>query len=309
MTATAADTAAAAQRRFVDELVAHGLLVPSGVPGVFGRAHEFENVIERFERHVSSAGSSDGAEIFRFPPLINRAHFVQSEYLKSFPDLAGCVHSFVGGDAEHAELLGAVEHGNDWGKLLAQTDVVFTPAACYPLYPMIAGTLPSGGRLFDVYSYCFRHEPSPDPARMQVFRQREYVRVGDAAACAKFRDLWHERGMAIMDAVELPAKSVVANDPFFGRRGRMLAADQRDQALKFELVVPITSTEKPTACVSLNYHQDHFGRAFRIKTPDGADAHTACIGFGVERVALALFRTHGLSTANWPAGVRRTLGL
>jgi seryl-tRNA synthetase len=112
-----------------------------------------------------------------------------------------------------------------------------------------------------------------------------------------------------MAAVGLDAKAVLANDPFFGRRGRMLSADQRDQSLKFELVVAITSTEKPTACVSLNYHQDHFGHLFGIKTADGVNAHTACIGFGVERIALALFRTHGMTPSAWPASVRGVLEL
>jgi seryl-tRNA synthetase len=124
-----------------------------------------------------------------------------------------------------------------------------------------------------------------------------------------FRDLWHERGLAILKAVGLPVTSVIANDPFFGRRGRMLKADQRDQSLKFELVVPVCSTEKPTACVSLNYHQEHFGHAFGIRTAEGEAAHTACIGFGVERIALALFKTHGFDVARWPASVRKVLGL
>lgn len=305
----AGTAATEAYREFLDALIAHGLLVPSGVKGLVGRGHAFEDVIERFERYVSKVGSADGAERFRFPPLISRRDFQQSEYLKAFPDMAGCVHSFMGGDREHAELLGLVERGEDWSAALKMTDVVLTPAACYPLYPMLRGTLPPGGRLFDVYSYCFRHEPSDDPARMQSFRQREYVRVADFQAAKDFRDLWMERGLKIMADVGLDAKAVVANDPFFGRRGRMLAADQRDQSLKFELVVAITSTEKPTACVSLNYHQDHFGHLFGIRTASGENAHTACIGFGVERVALALFKTHGMRPSQWPASVRGVLEL
>ena len=144
---------------------------------------------------------------------------------------------------------------------------------------------------------------------MQVFRQQEYVRVGDADAVRVFRDLWLERGLAILNALGLAVRHVPANDPFFGRRGRMLAADQRDQELKFELVVPICSTEKPTACASLNYHQDHFAHLFGIKLPDGTNAHTACIGFGTERITLALFKTHGFDTAKWPATTRQVLGL
>ncbi|MEY2406368.1 MAG: hypothetical protein QOG39_1284, partial [Acidimicrobiaceae bacterium] len=39
----------------------------------------------------------------------------------------------------------------------------------------------------------------------------------------------------------------------------------------------------------------------------GEVAHTACIGFGLERIALALIKTHGTDLASWPAGVRASL--
>ncbi len=65
------------------------------------------------------------------------------------------------------------------------TDLVLTPAACYPVYPAIAarGRLPAGGVTIDAGgSYVFRHEPSRDPARMQMFHQREIVRIGEPEA-------------------------------------------------------------------------------------------------------------------------------
>jgi hypothetical protein len=40
---------------------------------------------------------------------------------------------------------------------------------------------------------------------------------------------------------------------------------------------------------------------------DGTPAATACIGFGLERVTLALLDRHGLDPAQWPAGVWRVL--
>jgi hypothetical protein len=33
------------------------------------------------------------------------------------------------------------------------------------------------------------------------------------------------------------------------------------------------------------------------------------VGFGLERVALALFKTHGLDPRSWPADVRNVLAL
>ena len=89
----------------------------------------------------------------------------------------------------------------------------------------------------------------------------------------------------------------------------MLAANQKDQKLKFELLCPITSKEKPTAIMSFNYHQDHFSKMFQIKTADGELAQTACLGFGMERCILAMFATHGFELQKWPAEVRKILAL
>jgi seryl-tRNA synthetase len=297
------------QREFLDALVKARLLIPSGVAGVFGRSGVFEDVVDRVDGCVSRLCAGDGVEKIRFPPVVTRKNFERSEYLKSFPDLAGVIHSFRGTERDHAAVLAKQEAGEDWSAGLPHADLVMTPAACYPLYPMLTGTLPAGGRRFDVLSYCFRHEPSVDPARMQLFRMHENVRVGEPADVLEFRAQWQERGVALLRSLQLPCHVDAANDPFFGRAGRMLAANQRDQGLKFELLVPICSTEKPTACVSFNYHQDHFGHLFDIHLADGRVAHTACVGFGLERTTLALLKTHGLDPARWPAAVLQVLGL
>ena len=192
---------------------------------------------------------------------------------------------------------------------LSGEDVVLIPAACYPLYPIAAklGPLPASGRTYDIQSYCFRREPSIDPARMQSFRQREHVRIGTREQVLEFRELWIGRGKIFADLLQLPFTVDLANDPFFGRQGQLLANSQRDQALKFELLVPITSTEKPTACMSFNCHEEHFGRAWDLRFADGAVASTGCVGFGLERLTLALLAHHGLDPERWPASVRKAL--
>jgi seryl-tRNA synthetase len=73
--------------------------------------------------------------------------------------------------------------------------------------------------------------------------------------------------------------------------------------------VPIHAREHPTACCSFNYHRDLFGRAWKIETADGTPAHSACVGFGVERITLALFKHHGFAVDQWPGKVRGVLGL
>lgn len=297
------------QTSFLDRLFDKGLLIDTGVDGLYGRSGQFEDVISGFERLIGKFGGADNAEVIRFPPGINRAYFEKSGYMKSFPQLAGTVHSFCGCELDHVSLIKSMDEGTDWTKDQKITDIVLTPAACYPLYPTIAkrGSLPSGGGLYDIQSYCFRHEPSKDPARQQLFRMREYVRIGTQGDVTDFRQLWMDRGVEMMEKVGLDVKLEIANDPFFGRAGKMLANNQRDQNLKFELLMPVTSTANLTACMSFNYHQDSFGAKWGLNLTDGAVAHTACVGFGLERIALALFAKHGLDVETWPQSVRDAL--
>lgn len=294
---------------FLDRLFDRGLLVRTGVDGLYGRGGAFERVVEAVDRMATRLGAEDGAEMLRFPPGMSLASFERSGYLKGFPHLAGTVHSFCGNEADHARLMACLDAGEDWTARQAATDIVLTPAACYPLYPVAAarGPLPADGLLFDLQSYCFRHEPSLEPTRMQLFRMREYVRLGSADQVLAFRERWLERGTAMIAELGLPLAVDPANDPFFGRTGRMLANNQRAQGLKFELNVPVNAGAGPTACLSFNYHQDHFGALWGIAQADGAVAHTACVGFGLERITLALLRHHGLDPAAWPAAVQARL--
>jgi seryl-tRNA synthetase len=209
-----------------DALVEARLIIPTSVPGVFGRSRVFEDVLNRINEAVTRLAAHDGAEPLLFPPTLDRRIFEKSGYLKSFPHLAGAVFSFCGNDQQHRELLGCVEAGQPWGQALTMTDVVLTPAACYPVYPTFAGTLPPEGRLVDVHNWIFRHEPSPEPTRMQAFRMREFVRAGTPQMVIEWRDMWLLRGLELLRALGLPAESDVASDPFFGRGGKMLAANQ-----------------------------------------------------------------------------------
>jgi len=293
---------------FRRELLDSGLVLDAGVEGLYGRSLAYEEIISGIMGLTTRTGADDGAMSVHFPPVIPRWLLEKTDYLKSFPDLTGSVHTFRGDDKLHARLLALVDGGHDWVEVLEPADVVLRPAACHPVYPLCTdGPLPDGGRRFEVHGWCFRHEPSADPARMLAFRMHEFVYVGDPDGATAHRDAWVKRGTAMLEGLGLEVDVVVANDPFFGRVGRVLAANQREEALKLEFVTPITSTESPTAIASVNRHQDHFGVTFGISSADGGVAHSACFAVGVDRTALALLKRHGLDPSGWPADVRARL--
>lgn len=292
---------------FYDGLVAHKLIVPVRVQGAFGRGAVFEDVLERLNAAITDVARPDRAEVYAFPPVIDRRIIEQTDYLDSFPHLAGTVFSFFGKERQALELSKKIHAGEPWAETQGMTDVCLNPAACYPVYPTISGMLPEGGRTITMTNWVYRHEPSAEPTRMQSFRVREFVRAGKPDEVVAWRDAWNQRGLALLRELGLPAETDVANDPFFGRAGKMLADGQRSQKLKFEILIPVISAEKPTAVASFNYHQDHFGSVFGIQSADGEVAHSACLGFGLERCVMALFRHHGFVPAEWPAAVRARL--
>lgn len=295
--------------KFLHDLTVNGHLIPSGEPGIFGRGPVFDRVFCAVDDLITRAGAADRPERPRFPPVMPARTLERAGYLKSFPQLCGAVYSFAGSAAAAFDLAARAERGEDWSGHLSKTNVVLVPAACYPVYPAVAlrGDLPRGGLVLDLGPcYVFRNEPSPDPARMQMFHQRELVRIGEAEDVLAWRDAWMERSAAIFRKVGVSASLDIASDPFFGRSGKLLASSQREQKLKFEMLAPIASAE-PTAVTSFNFHQEHFGAAFGIRLSDGRTASSACVGFGLERVSLALFSAHGMDVEVWPAAVRGEL--
>jgi seryl-tRNA synthetase len=292
------------------EGLAETLFRRSGVEGLHARTGLFERVVEGLQTLITRHREA-GVEVLRFPPVMSRRNLEKSGYLHSFPHLLGAVSCLHGDEAQIRAAVDRPTRDGGWVASLGATDLVLSPAACYPVYPLAAerGALPKDGAIFDVACDCFRHEPSRNLDRMQSFRMREYVFIGAPEQVVEFRARWIERAQGIADQLGLTHRIAGASDPFFGRVGKIMAVSQMEQELKLELLIPVRSAEDPTACMSFNCHRDHFGAAWGLRTADGAVAHTGCVAFGIDRLALALFAEHGREPAKWPSAVREALAL
>ena len=302
--------ASAEQKEFLADLLGAGLLIESGVPGVYGRSSEFEDVWQRVDELITRAAAPDGAERLRFPPVVPRSQFEASGYLKSFPHLAGTIFGFEGGEAEALEQEERASRHEDWSELPGDERPGARPGGVLSGLPGDRGPRPAARlaarRSTPAAPTSFATSPRATRRGCRCSTSARWCGSASRRRWPAWRDTWRDRAIELLRGIGLEAEFDVATDPFFGRSGRMLAASQREQALKFEILVPIGGPE-PTAVASFNYHQGHFAETYGIEMAGGGEAHTACLGFGLERITLALLRAHGLEAGQWPEDVREGL--
>src|SRR5438132_1594081 len=133
------------------EMISRTLFHSMGADGVYARTALYEQVAEGLSNLISRQREPN-TEILCFPPVMSRRQLEKSGYLKSFPHLLGCVSCLHGNEAQIRAAVEQFDAGGDWAPALAPADLVLSPAACYPVYPLAAsrGDVPAGGLLFDV---------------------------------------------------------------------------------------------------------------------------------------------------------------
>lgn len=117
--------------------LAGALFHPMGSDGVYARTALYEGIVEQLAELITRNREA-GTEVMRFPPVMSRSQLEKSGYLKSFPNLLGCVCGLHGTERDINAAVSRFDAGGDWTSSLSPADLVLSPAACYPVYPIAA---------------------------------------------------------------------------------------------------------------------------------------------------------------------------
>lgn len=189
---------------------------------------------------------------------------------------------------------GGVCHDGGLRDFLSVPGDVLNPALCLHCYPLVADSVIPAGEpvVFTLGGSCFRDESGNlnHHNRLREFAMREAVFIGDPAAL----DLAHPPMVDFVVAVArlfgLDCRLESATDIFFndGAPQRMFSQLLSDN--KIELIVRGLPDGAPMAAASVNKHQTHFTVPFGAMTDGGLPAVSLCVGFGIDRLALAIVR-------------------
>lgn len=299
----------------------HPLLASQGEIVAFGRGRyglgpKLVALTEYFDLRARQMAREFQADAHSFPSLIGADVLDRCRYLKNFPASLNLVSHLREDHSALQEFARSVRLDGEqmvYDRSAASgVECLLSPSVCFHWYMWLRDTKMSRPRAITALGKCFRYESTnlTGLERLWDFNMREIIFVGPAGYVLANRATLVELSAHLLDELGMAYEITTATDPFFVDSYAVQAAYQQGFELKYELLAPLPYSGKKLAVGSINYHQDFFGRSFAIETEEGP-AHTGCIGFGYERLALAFVAQHGVDEKYWPdsvvSGMKETL--
>jgi seryl-tRNA synthetase len=287
------------------ELVAYGR-------GRYGFGPTVVGLMAAFDARIREKAAELQAPAHTFPSLIGADILDRCKYFQNFASSLNLVSHL----REDHRLLQEFTKAAHWDgeqltfdrASLSRVECLLSPAVCFHWYAWLSRTDLPAPRVITAIGKCFRYESSnlSGLERLWDFTMREIIFVGAGQYVLENRQTCIDFCVQFLDELGVAYEITSATDPFFADAYAAQAAYQQGFDLKFELLLPLPYSGRKLAVGSINYHQDFFGRSFAINA-NGAPAHTGCLAFGVERVALAFLAQHGVDRTRWPDAVTRRL--
>jgi seryl-tRNA synthetase len=295
----------------------HPLLAEQGELVSFGRGRygfgpKLIALVNAFDSRILELAADFQAPVYMFPSLIGADVLDRCRYFRNFPASLNLVSHLR---EDHA-LLQEFTRSAHWDgeqldfdrTALSSVECLLSPAVCFHWYAWLKDAELPAPRIITAIGKCFRYESSNFTGleRLWDFTMREIIFVGPGQFVLENRKTCIDFCIQFLDELGVVYQISSATDPFFADAYAAQAAYQQGFDLKFELQLTLPYSGKKLAVGSTNYHQDFFGRSFGIQA-GGSSAHTGCLAFGLERMALAFVAQHGVDEKNWPDAVLRRM--
>lgn len=262
-------------------------------------------LIERIDRLLLEMADEFGAKPISAPALIGADQLAKVDYFRAFPHSLTFA-SHLPADVESIEQFSKDPlDANGEVRLPARpTGAVLSPAVCFHLYHFLENkTVHEEIDSYTLRGRSFRYESGAMEGleRLWDFTMREIVFVGEPDAVIQARKRSMDWILDLADRLGLVHRLKSASDPFFVGEFRQRTIFQAAFDLKYEWQVDLDPDDtRSVAAGSFNIHQAHFGKSFGIRSRSGDIAWTGCMAFGLERLALAILRQHGIQPESWP---------
>lgn len=247
--------------------------------------NDFYKIMQLFDSIVMSWAAEDGAKEIFYPDFYVADDLKKCNYIDQFHP-----HCFFASTSSCDTFQ---------EKTLGYSGFINNPAVCMHSYIQHQdSTVDENNPLvITAKGKCKRNEHAGFQSleRLLDFTMREVIFMGSEKFVLSKRNEYMEKGKKLIEDLQLDGNISVSNDPFFKKEEETKAAFQRKFKLKYELNLKNTDNGHEVAVSSFNYHNINFSKAYNISLADSRLAHTACMAFGLERLAFTYITQVGLN--------------
>ena len=243
-----------------------------------------------------------------YPNSIKIESLIKTNHVNSFPEhlLFNC-HLL-----EDIETINHFVKSSDKSEYLSKKNIlskiklIQNPSTCYHCYASKENQYFDKNQTFTAVSKCNRYEASNHSkiGRMQEFSLREVIFLGSPDFIKKTRFKTIKLLNKFVSEWMIEGELITANDPFFTNDFETKASFQLSFDMKYEYKAKLPYQKNSLAIMSSNIHGTTFSKNFNLKSKKNI-IHTGCLGFGLERLALAIIAQHGYKSNNWPKKMLR----
>lgn len=249
----------------------------------------------------------------KFPNVIGTKELIKTNHLSSFPEHLNFVSNIepeldtldtFGLNAKAADSLDFIN-----AQIMDTPQLIHNPSTCYHCYSSRAGQKINKNTVITALASCHRYEGANHKqlGRLMEFSLREVIFLGEPNFVRETRLECLKLIQVFARDWEIGGVLQSENDPFFTSDFEVMAEHQRKMKMKYEYRAHISDDDDGLAILSSNLHGLTFSKTFNI---DGEDwpVHTGCLGFGLERMVIALIAQHGVNPRSWPEKLKSEWG-